>query len=807
MDINNQQSSSLSSNLPSQQAVLVPTFIQPQPQPQPQPQQQQQSLNVATHNAAGIPFCDSKYYQAKKHKCAYCDYRSVYPHSVRRHEQRKHGAASTIPLKHTRKRRGDVIGADEPMILNSDDDDDDTVDVDNDDDKDDDDETMRQVEGDLTEDGGQRDKNQQSRGDLTIGIRNKTYFNIQLEPHFKIFISGPSRSGKSFFIGQLLSNLENISSKPPQVIIYVFKHWQEKLKELKTQNLVDLFLQGGNSDLESKINDYRQQKGNNKDVLIIFDDQLYEAESLKYAAQLYSIEGRHTGMSLCFISQKIFWKSEYLMAIRDSSDYFVFFKNPKDVNAINLISTRMTKNSTLTSIYASATEAPFSYLFIDTRQQSNKYTRFLSNLFDRDHVVTAYILNMAENFGGKKRTTFNKMFLVSGDKLNEELSKIKDIENKIMQEKEQQSIMEPVVQNSTAERIQLGKRRKEEDEDYEDGPSSTKKTKISTVVSTDDNSNQNGLGLGAQETVVGGKRDLGIGRDDDYNKAAEAKRRRELDLPSDPSLMSATPAPAPAPPTPPTPPAPPAPPTTTSTPAVETTGAATAEIGQSEQEVGSDPFKDLTCQRCGFQAKNPRGLKTHITRKHSMELQSEMEGRVKTGVKRTSSVLNDDDLNGLKMKKARVSQEGHCVCKICNKHFYSARQWDQHVRQVHVDVEPSLLCNPLDKDKNLQDRKKSNRAKALKNKRALEKEEDEEEEDEEGEEEDEEDGEDNFSSRSSSTEDNSRKQKRNSFSTNRGNKIKALKEEGHVTCQLCNAVFSSEKQLREHHIKQHQSIV
>ena len=79
---------------------------------------------------------------------------------------------------------------------------------------------------------------------------------------------------------------------------------------------------------------------------------------------------------------------------------------------------------------------------------------------------------------------------------------------------------------------------------------------------------------------------------------------------------------------------------------------------------------------------------------------------------------------------------------------------------------------------------------------------------EEDEEEDEEDGEDNFSSRSSSsTEDNSRKQKRNSFSTNRGNKIKALKEEGHVRCQLCNAVFSSEKQLREHHIKQHQSIV
>ena len=73
-------------------------------------------------------------------------------------------------------------------------------------------------------------------------------YDIRLCENFKMFLSGPSRSGKTFFVASLLKNLDIFSIKPPSQVVYVYRIWQPKYAEMG----VDYLIEDGKN-LESKI--------------------------------------------------------------------------------------------------------------------------------------------------------------------------------------------------------------------------------------------------------------------------------------------------------------------------------------------------------------------------------------------------------------------------------------------------------------------------------------------------------------------------------------------------------------------------
>ena len=64
-------------------------------------------------------------------------------------------------------------------------------------------------------------------------------YDIRLKENFKLFLSGPSRCGKTFFVGNVLENLLTFAREPPTFIVYIFKVWQHEYEEMKN---VDIFL-------------------------------------------------------------------------------------------------------------------------------------------------------------------------------------------------------------------------------------------------------------------------------------------------------------------------------------------------------------------------------------------------------------------------------------------------------------------------------------------------------------------------------------------------------------------------------------
>ena len=53
-------------------------------------------------------------------------------------------------------------------------------------------------------------------------LQNKMY-NVQLKEHFKLFIGGPSRCGKTTFVVDLIQNLSNLAVVAPTFIIYIYE--------------------------------------------------------------------------------------------------------------------------------------------------------------------------------------------------------------------------------------------------------------------------------------------------------------------------------------------------------------------------------------------------------------------------------------------------------------------------------------------------------------------------------------------------------------------------------------------------------
>ena len=50
--------------------------------------------------------------------------------------------------------------------------------------------------------------------------------------NFKLFVTGPSRCGKTVFVSKLLENIQNFSKLPPTKVLYIYKVWQPKYDEI-----------------------------------------------------------------------------------------------------------------------------------------------------------------------------------------------------------------------------------------------------------------------------------------------------------------------------------------------------------------------------------------------------------------------------------------------------------------------------------------------------------------------------------------------------------------------------------------------
>ena len=210
-------------------------------------------------------------------------------------------------------------------------------------------------------------------------------FDIRLKENFKLFVSGPSRCGKTFFISELLENIETFAKDPPETILYIYKIWQTKFDEMKS--VVDGFIE----DNENVVRQIKELALGQR-VFVIFDD-LINSKSLVDIATLFTVDGRHMNMSMAFLTQRMFVNNEHFRQISQNCDYFCIFKNPRNSSEIRTLAQQLTPGSlSLIEIYKEATKNPFSYLLINLTQECDPSVKYLSHVFNENHSLKVYQL-------------------------------------------------------------------------------------------------------------------------------------------------------------------------------------------------------------------------------------------------------------------------------------------------------------------------------------------------------------------------------------------------------------------------------
>merc|ERR1712074_407672 len=109
---------------------------------------------------------------------------------------------------------------------------------------------------------------------------------------------------------------------------------------------------------------------------------MINSKSLSNLAALFTVDG----------TQRMFVNDEYFRQISQNCDYFVVFKNPRNSSEIRTLAKQISPVSLhLINIYIEATKDPFSYLFINLTQECDPNVKYLSQLFNKDHTVKAFV--------------------------------------------------------------------------------------------------------------------------------------------------------------------------------------------------------------------------------------------------------------------------------------------------------------------------------------------------------------------------------------------------------------------------------
>ena len=187
---------------------------------------------------------------------------------------------------------------------------------------------------------------------------------------FTCLISGPTQSGKTYFVLELLRNLDKMFLPVPTKVIWCHGESQEKHKELPSNVILSEGLEGL-KEIDPKVKN-----------LLILDDLMHETGSSDEVAELFTKGSHHRNLSVIMIVQNIFHKSKIIRTVSLNSHYIILFKNPRDAGQIQTLAQQLFPGKTkyLIDAYKQATSRPHGYLVLDLTQSTLEKHRVLSNI-------------------------------------------------------------------------------------------------------------------------------------------------------------------------------------------------------------------------------------------------------------------------------------------------------------------------------------------------------------------------------------------------------------------------------------------
>ena len=210
-------------------------------------------------------------------------------------------------------------------------------------------------------------------------------FDTRLQHPFSMVVSGPSNSGKTYFVKTIIENADKIISENTGNIVYVYSCWQPLYDELLQIRPIN-FVEG----IPVSLCDdtlLPPQKTN----LVIIDDLMHDASNNLEVQNAFTKYVHHRNLSCIYIVQNLFMQGKSSRTINLNTNYIVLFKNPRDKYQVYLLARQMFPGQTkyFLEAFNDATSCPYGYLLVDFKAMTPDHLRLRSQLLsDR---VTVYL--------------------------------------------------------------------------------------------------------------------------------------------------------------------------------------------------------------------------------------------------------------------------------------------------------------------------------------------------------------------------------------------------------------------------------
>lgn len=182
---------------------------------------------------------------------------------------------------------------------------------------------------------------------------------LKLIHPFSLIISGPTSSGKSTLLFQILDNLHENMKPVIQKIVFIYGTYQEIYK-----NYPNIFF---TDDL-----DYMDIKSD-VPTIIILDDVMSSINNSSKLEELFTRGVHHRKVSVILTLQNLFYHGSVMKTLRDNSMYIALTKHIQDVSKLDTFARQLEqKNSNyFKDSYNDAVSKKYGYLICDLHPHSN----------------------------------------------------------------------------------------------------------------------------------------------------------------------------------------------------------------------------------------------------------------------------------------------------------------------------------------------------------------------------------------------------------------------------------------------------
>lgn len=192
---------------------------------------------------------------------------------------------------------------------------------------------------------------------------------------FRMTVCGPSQSGKSTFVKNLILKKDSVlCGEPIKKII-----WCCKSKEFVPRELCSL----PNFIVHEGVTNIDQVSPN---TLIVIDDLMLEAFT-KEVCELFTVNSHHKNISVILVLQNLFHHGKSCRLISLNANYIVLNKAPRDSSQFSFLARQICPQNwkALENVYKEATHKPYTYLLIDLTQRANEVLRYKTNIFNKNY--------------------------------------------------------------------------------------------------------------------------------------------------------------------------------------------------------------------------------------------------------------------------------------------------------------------------------------------------------------------------------------------------------------------------------------